>query len=945
MEKIIESNKIDFTKNLTSVYKPTLTDQVIFLPIRHHSPICSYHIKNIIDEYKPEVILIEGPDNLNDYKGNLFNPGSSMPLAFYTVYKEDIKNDDGSKEKIRESVYYPFADFSPEFVALNLGFEKSIETKFIDLPYSIFKRYAQNYENVLNDTYIQYSDYINLLCEKLNLRDFSEFWEKYFELNSFDGGSLKFIESMYSFCYYTRMTYSSNQLKADGTIQRELFMINNIYENMQKYKRILVITGGFHTPSLFSYNYKSKLDFKITNTGEIENYIVPFSYDSIDERSGYRSGITFPQYREHLLSLLHKEKDPFYENTLYFLHKFHNRLQIVKESGTIVNKIESLRVMDQLKQLRGKKGIGLYEMIDGVLSSYGKVEFLEVLQSLNHVLTGDKIGIYSDDNSPLLKDFIEKLMELLTMNQTKPEKFLYPNKSDKDKSFSLFFHKLNFLDVNFAKLSAANTNSYNNSNQGGDTSSEDNQYQSEEWQLNMTISDGYFMDYSVGDKIKHEERLKELTDRHDKITREEKDKHKKYIDEKKEKLNDLNEEKKTKLKSLTDEEKQNYDKLIKEEKENFNKIQDEENQRYDKFVEEENQRFEKSVNEENFRYERLTEERNKKYANLSKDEKEKYEKKLKFLNRFRVNTQIYVKLVEASVYGSTIDECCQNKFEAKWKASTSFSEACELFVLFLKLEILPDASDYANQLEIILEKDNSINNLTSGFEMLYQHLKVYEVPSLTYKFDEIYEKTFAKIVKLLHFVDIVAEEEEEGFLKSLKKLYTAVLDDAEKKTEIIYIFENLYDKLNKSFEVYGGISGMLYSLNKVTGETILSTFNSIVLGMNAGINMAKYLKGLFTTARDLFVLDSTFLAEINNLFLKLDEMEFLEILPLLRLAFTFFPPYELSQIAQNVANSLGTDINDIETRAKVDNEQEVMIGKILNNLAKEYLEKYKLLEL
>ena len=44
------------------------SSNIIFFPIRHHSPACSYHLKNLIKEYQPDCILIEGPIEANDTK-------------------------------------------------------------------------------------------------------------------------------------------------------------------------------------------------------------------------------------------------------------------------------------------------------------------------------------------------------------------------------------------------------------------------------------------------------------------------------------------------------------------------------------------------------------------------------------------------------------------------------------------------------------------------------------------------------------------------------------------------------------------------------------------------------------------------------------------------------------------------------------------------------------
>ena len=45
--------------NFENSFNEIIKENIIFFPIRHHSPACSFHLKKIIENYKPETILIE----------------------------------------------------------------------------------------------------------------------------------------------------------------------------------------------------------------------------------------------------------------------------------------------------------------------------------------------------------------------------------------------------------------------------------------------------------------------------------------------------------------------------------------------------------------------------------------------------------------------------------------------------------------------------------------------------------------------------------------------------------------------------------------------------------------------------------------------------------------------------------------------------------------------
>ena len=55
----------------------------MLLPVRHHSPACSFQIQKVIREWKPSVILIEGPDNANMLIPVMVDEETKAPFAIY----------------------------------------------------------------------------------------------------------------------------------------------------------------------------------------------------------------------------------------------------------------------------------------------------------------------------------------------------------------------------------------------------------------------------------------------------------------------------------------------------------------------------------------------------------------------------------------------------------------------------------------------------------------------------------------------------------------------------------------------------------------------------------------------------------------------------------------------------------------------------------------------
>ena len=58
MEQLLRSEEVSEIGEHYDLNAP-----VLFFPVRHHSPVCSFHLKKAIEDYSPDCILIEGPKN------------------------------------------------------------------------------------------------------------------------------------------------------------------------------------------------------------------------------------------------------------------------------------------------------------------------------------------------------------------------------------------------------------------------------------------------------------------------------------------------------------------------------------------------------------------------------------------------------------------------------------------------------------------------------------------------------------------------------------------------------------------------------------------------------------------------------------------------------------------------------------------------------------------
>ncbi|MEI4804014.1 DUF5682 family protein [Bacillus sp. FJAT-51639] len=429
-----------------------VNNNVVYVPIRHHSPACSFHVQKIVELYKPDAILIEGPIDCNPLIPHIVSAESEAPICIYCSYddKADVL-EKGESGKYR--AYYPFLDYSPELVALREGSARNIPVSFIDLPYKEYLYVTKNEEErgKYDEQYFRHSQYVRMLSERTGCRSFHEFWEKYFELQGFHMTSEEFIQQLFDYCYYTRADYTREMLIEDGCMAREIHMAKEIEKARKAYDKVLVITGGFHVKGLLELEgEKKKLSKSPLSATYAKTYLMPYSFLESDQTRGYESGMPAPAFYQHIWENRDKAA----------AEQFMIRVarQLKTEGISIADEIEAARMIRELALLRGKMQPGLYELMDAVHSAFVKGEISSAdkpLMLLQKSLQGTKRGKLSKeaDVPPLVHDFRASVRSFrLPARSTVPhETILDIYKKERHQRLSQFFHCLAFLEVPFCE--------------------------------------------------------------------------------------------------------------------------------------------------------------------------------------------------------------------------------------------------------------------------------------------------------------------------------------------------------------------------------------------------------------------------------------------------------------------------------------------------------------
>ena len=454
--------------------------EIILLPVRHHSPACAFHVNRTINQVRPAVILVEGPDNADALIPVMVHEETKAPFAIYYSYHDQSGRI--SEEKAHYKCYYPFLDYSPELAALRAGNRLGIQTAFIDLPYGDILAASQEGRGLLkaqeeksnyNDDYLlSRNEYLLKLCERTGLRSFDEFWEKYFELNGMQEESARWFDNLLVYCGLARENTPRESMEEDGCLAREAYMAERIREHAERLAgaegKVLVVTGGFHTPGLKALLAGAEEKAILAKDGKRRDkvpekdqgvYLMPYSMEAADALNGYASGMPFTGFYQKIWDRTEESETPYEDAVLDMIVAAGKETRRREGYLSTYDEICACAMARGLAGLRGKQEPGAYELLDAVLSSFVKGEYNLAsdgpVRILRRMMTGNAIGALcrQADVPPIIYDFQEECRHFgLKVGSTlEAEVTLSIFSNPKHRRESMFFNRMLYLNTAFAR--------------------------------------------------------------------------------------------------------------------------------------------------------------------------------------------------------------------------------------------------------------------------------------------------------------------------------------------------------------------------------------------------------------------------------------------------------------------------------------------------------------
>ncbi|MGK5023648.1 DUF5682 family protein [Janthinobacterium sp. RB2R34] len=389
-----------------------------FAPLRHHSPACAFALQAMLRELRPAAVLIEGPDGFNYMLPLLLDERTRPPVALLCQTKAPAA--DGQAHT--QSAFFPFCDYSPEWVALKTGQELGAQLAFIDLPWQARadrEKNDQEARSLMAERYLAHSAYLNALARQAGCRDQDELWDHLFEsrsrANLLDWRAL--FGDVFSYCAMARLDYEPAVLEAEGSLPRERHMAAHIARWRQQVDGpIVVVTGGFHTSALIDLLAQAKATAPAPSPAPAAapaSWLIRYSFERLDALNGYGAGMPAPAYYQAAWEALQKgggeHQLAVAVDQLTALAQ-HSRARGLQDRISTAEVQAAVLQAARLAALRGHAGPGRMDLLDAMRSCFVKGAIDDGMQGLfddvRRQMTGSRLGDVppSAGSPPLVED-------------------------------------------------------------------------------------------------------------------------------------------------------------------------------------------------------------------------------------------------------------------------------------------------------------------------------------------------------------------------------------------------------------------------------------------------------------------------------------------------------------------------------------------------------------
>ncbi|HEU4994210.1 MAG TPA: DUF5682 family protein [Gemmatimonadaceae bacterium] len=427
--------------------------------IRHHGPGSARSLAAALDALEPDLVLIEGPPDADDLIALAGSAGMVPPVALL-LYAPD---------EPRRAHYYPFAVFSPEWIAIQHALRRKVPVRFMDLPAAHAlamdiedEKAAQAAEAVRSESDAEAGpssarrvrqDPLHDVARAAGYNDSERWWEHVVEERQDHTGAFDAVLEVMTALREDEThdpppTASPDEARDRLREQRrEAWMRRTIRSAVRDGARnVAIVCGAWHAPALLADVPVKEDDAVLKGMPKIavKATWIPWTPDRLARESGYGAGIESPGWYAHVW-----EHGATPEASLSWMTRVSRMLREEGIDASPAQTIDAVRLASTLAALRGRPVPGLPELTESTLSALLDGNEVPLALLRKRLTIGDTLGtVPKDAPSVPLQEAIARDQKRLRMSPQASEKVLELDlRKPFDLERSVLLHRLRVLGI------------------------------------------------------------------------------------------------------------------------------------------------------------------------------------------------------------------------------------------------------------------------------------------------------------------------------------------------------------------------------------------------------------------------------------------------------------------------------------------------------------------
>jgi hypothetical protein len=432
-----------------------VTTSPVLLGVRHHGPGSARAVRRVLVAYQPDVVLIEGPPEADGLVPLAGDEDMRAPVALLAYPGMPSGPSAGDVTRDVRAMFWPFADFSPEWQALRWAVAHEVPVHFIDLPAAAQLGAAEGGRARRRDTDAVRVDPLGTLAEAAGYDDAERWWEDVVE-HRHDPPSdqdeltaaLRPFDAIADAMAAVRASAAATGGEDEEDLRREAAMRQALRAAMRGYERVVVVCGAWHVPALTAPLPTVAADARLLRglpRTKVTMTWVPWTYARLASGQGYGAGVRSPGWYHHLFST------PPGEAVARWLVR---AAGVLRRDGLPVSSahvIEATRLSDTLATMRARPEPGLVEVTDAALAVLCEGDPLRLELIQRRLVVGERLGAVPERTPtvPIARDVAASQRRLRLPPAPEPRDVDLDLRREIDLERSRLLHRLGLLGVDW----------------------------------------------------------------------------------------------------------------------------------------------------------------------------------------------------------------------------------------------------------------------------------------------------------------------------------------------------------------------------------------------------------------------------------------------------------------------------------------------------------------